>query len=62
MSKHVAGLIGILIGIVAVIIMGFVWNAMLESIPHTDPNKPKQKPPTEVSVGVIAEPAPAKNP
>ncbi|HVP84288.1 MAG TPA: hypothetical protein VMS78_06185 [Rhizomicrobium sp.] len=60
MSKHVAGLIGILIGIVAVIIMGFVWNAMLESIPHTDPNKPK--PPTEVSVGVIAEPAPKASP
>ena len=62
MSKHVAGLIGLLIGIVAVVIMGIVWNAMLESIPHSDPNKPKPKPPTEVSVGVIPEPAPAKNP
>jgi len=55
MSKHVAGLIGLLVGIVVVVIMGIVWNAMLKSIPHTDPNKPK--PPVEVSVGVIAEPA-----
>jgi hypothetical protein len=60
MSKHVAGLIGLLIGIIAVVIIGFVWNAMLESIPHTDPNKPK--PPVEVNVGVIPEPAPAKSP
>ena len=59
MSKHVAGLIGILIGIVVVVIMGFVWNEMLKSIPHSDPNKPK--PPVEVSVGLIPEPA-QKNP
>ncbi len=54
MSKHVAGLIGLLIGLVAVVIMGIIWDAMLKSIPHTKPKPPQ----TEVSVGVIAEPAP----
>jgi hypothetical protein len=39
-------------------ITGFIMNAMLESIPHSKPKPPV----TEVNVGVIAEPAPAKNP
>jgi hypothetical protein len=58
MSKHVAGLIGLLVGIVVLVIMGIIWNEMLKSIPYSKPKPP----PTEVSVGVIPEPAPAKNP
>jgi hypothetical protein len=58
MSKHVAGLIGLLVGLVVLVITGFIMNAMLESIPHSKPKPPV----TEVNVGVIAEPAAAKNP
>ncbi|HEY4123397.1 MAG TPA: hypothetical protein VGM36_02215 [Rhizomicrobium sp.] len=60
MSKHVAGMIGLLIGLTAVVIMGFLWDAMLKSIPHTKP-KPYPK---EVSVGLIpaTPPAPPANP
>ena len=58
MSKHLAGLVGLLVGLVVLAITGFIMNAMLESIPHSKPKPPV----TEVNVGVIAEPAPAKNP
>jgi hypothetical protein len=59
MQKHLIGLLGVLAGIVFVILLGFVVNAMLESIPHSQP-KPQ---PTEVTVGVIPAtgPAPAKD-
>ena len=52
MSKHLAGLMGLLVGLVVLVITGFIMNAMLESIPHTKPKPPV----TEVNVGVIAEP------
>jgi hypothetical protein len=58
MSKHLAGLMGLLVGLVVLVITGFIMNAMLESIPHSKP-KPQ---PTEVSVGVIAESAQSKGP
>jgi len=53
MQRHLAGLVGLLAGIAFLAIGAFIVNYMLESIPHTKP-KPQ---PTEVSVGVIAEPA-----
>lgn len=55
MSKHVAGLVGLLVGLVVLAIMGLIWNAMLESIPHSD-TKPQEQKPAVISVSVIPEP------
>jgi hypothetical protein len=52
MQKHLAGLVGLLFGIVLLAVGAVIVNYMLESIPHSKPKPP----PTEVTVGVIAEP------
>ncbi|HTO39831.1 MAG TPA: hypothetical protein VL026_02565 [Rhizomicrobium sp.] len=55
MSKHLAGLGGVVVAIVVLAIMGLIVDNMLKAIPHTS-----QRPyPKEVHVGLVPTTPPA---